>query len=94
MGLEMVELVMELEDEFKITIPDKDVNECQTLGSCNDLMLKLIREKPDSDLARRPDLDAYVWEMLTKFAAECTMNTTKADEMTRDTHFINDLDFG
>lgn len=89
----MVELVMDLEDEFEIIIQNKDVYECQTLGLCYDLVLKLIREKPDSDLARRPDLEAYVWDMLTKFSAESTLEM-KAHELTRDTHFINDLNYG
>ena len=46
MGLDGIELVMEVEDEFGITIPDSDMEEMRTVGDlvaiCFDRVLSLI----------------------------------------------------
>ena len=47
-SLDIVELVMELEEEFEITIPDHQARKIKTVGEALDLMLDfLIREAPE-----------------------------------------------
>src|SRR4051812_13161278 len=45
MGLDTVELVMELEDEFEISIPDEDAAKIQTLGDTLGYILYLLRDR-------------------------------------------------
>lgn len=92
MGLESVELVMNLEDEFDVVIPDTDAEQVLTVGQCYDLLLRLIRNNPESELAHRPDLEVFVWEKLTQFAAAESI-CLKAHQITRDTHFFKDLGY-
>ena len=42
MGLDTVELVMEFEDEFGISIPDEDAEKIQTLGQTVDYIVKIL----------------------------------------------------
>ena len=39
-SLDQVELVMELEDEFEISIPDEDAAKIQTVGNAIDYIMK------------------------------------------------------
>lgn len=43
-SLDMVELVMEFEKEFKISIPDEDAEEIKTVGDAQNYLLKRISE--------------------------------------------------
>jgi acyl carrier protein len=46
MGLDTVELVMEIEDEFRIRIPDKDAERLQTVGMLVDYVVSRVRPGP------------------------------------------------
>lgn len=46
MGLDGVEMIMEVEDEFGITIPDSDASEMRTVG---DLVFCFWRRAPQVD---------------------------------------------
>lgn len=49
MGLELVELVMEIEDTFRISIPEKDLPEISTVGQLSDCIERIVsreREEP------------------------------------------------
>ena len=56
MGLDAAEIMMEVEDEFKISIPDEEmVCFCSTLGHVHDLLLEKCagHKRPDCP-TRRP----------------------------------------
>ncbi len=44
-SLDTVELVMELEDEFDLTIPDEDAEKLKTVGEAIDYIQKSLSEK-------------------------------------------------
>ena len=47
MGLDIVELVMAIEEEFQIAISDADVNQCDTVGNVVDLVYSRVRKDAD-----------------------------------------------
>lgn len=44
-SLDMVELVMNFEKEFKISIPDEDAEEIKTVGDAAQYLTKALKEK-------------------------------------------------
>ena len=44
-SLDMVELVMELEDEFDLTIPDEEAEKLKTVGEVVDYIQKTVAVK-------------------------------------------------
>ncbi len=47
-SLDTVELVMEFEDEFDMSIPDEEAEKIQTVGAAIDYVAKVIKEKNQS----------------------------------------------
>ena len=45
-SLDTVELVMELEDEFDLTIPDEEAEKLKTVGEAIDYIKKHLEDKP------------------------------------------------
>jgi acyl carrier protein len=48
-SLDTVELVMEFEDEFDMSIPDEEAEKIQTVGAAIDYVARVIREKKQSE---------------------------------------------
>ncbi len=48
-SLDTVELVMEFEDEFDMSIPDEEAEKIQTVGAAIDYVAKMIQEKKQSE---------------------------------------------
>ncbi len=46
-SLDTVELVMEFEDEFDMSIPDEEAEKIQTVGAAIDYITKIMNEKED-----------------------------------------------
>jgi acyl carrier protein len=44
-SLDTVELVMEFEDEFDMSIPDEEAEKIQTVGAAIDYVAKVVKEK-------------------------------------------------
>ncbi|MDW7995615.1 MAG: acyl carrier protein [Gemmatales bacterium] len=44
-SLDVVEIIMQLEEEFQIKIPDAEQEKIQTVGQAIDLIEKLLKEK-------------------------------------------------
>lgn len=95
MGLEQVELVMEVEDEFGITIDSTDDHDqsVMTVGAFYDLVLRLIRENPQLEIAKWANLELHVWNRLTVLVTQHGYDL-KPDQVTRETRFIEDLGYG
>ena len=95
MGLEQVELVMDAEDEFGISIDSvHDYGQSvATVGAFYDLVLRLVRERPHSKFAHRPDLESHVWNQVATLAAKHGYGV-KPPNITRETRFIEDLGYG
>lgn len=91
MGLEMVELVMDCEDEFGISIPDAAVSEIETVGQFFDLVLALTHSGGKPELRQRPDLKKYAWDRVRYF---CVRPQKDFAFITRSTRFIEDLGYG
>jgi hypothetical protein len=51
MGLDPVEIVMTIEETFKISIPDKDLEKCRTIGDLIDVVTTRVDPKQD-DICR------------------------------------------
>jgi len=49
-SLDVVELLMELEEEFQIKIPDAEQEKIQTVGQAIDLIERLLQEKAQQEL--------------------------------------------
>ena len=47
-SLDMVELTMEFEKEFQITIPDDDIDEIKTVSDAEKYILNLINQKENN----------------------------------------------
>ena len=48
-SLDTVELVMEFEDEFDMSIPDEEAEKIHTVGAAIDYVAKVIQEKKQSE---------------------------------------------
>lgn len=83
MGLGTVELVMRIEEEFAISIPDSEASFFETMGALHVCILRLLRERgvnPNSDV---------VWERLRWLASEVSGIAT--DRIGRTAQFRRDL---
>jgi len=49
-SLDVVELLMELEEEFQIKIPDAEQEKIQTVGQAVDLIERLLQEKAQQEV--------------------------------------------
>jgi acyl carrier protein len=54
MGLDTVELLMELEDEFRLSVPDADAERLSTVGATEDYIIARLRERAVSEVAGCP----------------------------------------
>lgn len=83
MGLDIVELVMIVEEEFDIDIPDKDQEKILTVGELSDFVV--------GELTRlgRPVNPDVIFETVRNIAAERA--EVEPERVTRDSRFIDDL---
>ena len=93
MGLEDVELAMDAEDEFGISLPDKVLQSVVTAGDFYDVVLPLVRQTGKSELRDRDDLEEYLWSRVQALAAEKAYDV-RPEEITRTTRFVEDLGYG
>ena len=86
---------MDAEDEFGIEVESVDDygQSVMTVGAFYDLVLRLVREQPRSELARRTDLESHLWNRVAALAAKHGSDL-KPEQITRETRFIEDLGYG
>jgi len=84
MGLDTVELVMEFEDAFALTIPDEDASEMQTIGDVTAWLCEQLA------LEGRPRSHKTVFDQVCLITRE-QVGVPKDWELTEATSFVNDL---
>ena len=67
MGLDTVELLMEIEDEFDISIPDQVVSNSLTVGDTHRVIVDMLVAK---GAMRSPALEADAWQRLVEIVTE------------------------
>ena len=83
MGLDTVELVMVIEEEFGIEIPNKDAAKLGVLGDMQDYILGALRQRGD-----KPD-ESQIWERLK--AVVVAQLGVRPEEITRTAHIVKDF---
>ncbi len=84
MGLDAVELVMAVEDEFGIVISDKEAEKIQTVGQLYDYVREAVKIK-----MRPPPSDIEIWTRITPIIAD--QLGVEPHRITKEAHFIRDL---
>jgi hypothetical protein len=67
MGLDLVEMVMNIEDDFGIEVPDDLASACITVGDTQKMIADLLVAQ---GRIRSPELEAEVWDGLVKMTIE------------------------
>lgn len=63
MGLETVELLMDLEDFFQVRIADADASACVTVGDTQKLIVRLLEEQHPAVVPRATaEVERDVWD--------------------------------
>ena len=62
MGLELVELLMAVETEFGVTIPEAEAEKLARVGALHDFIVKSLRQRSD----QTPVVEAEVWSQLVR----------------------------
>jgi hypothetical protein len=86
MALDTVELVMAIEEEFGIEIPNTDAAKLAILGDMNDYIVRALRERGDGSH------EAQVCERLSAVVVE--QLAVRLDEVRRTAHIVHDLRAG
>lgn len=84
MGLDAVELVMAIEDEFTIDIPDAEAERMKTVGELYYYVRKTVHLK-----TLRPPSDEELWQRVRNVVVE--QLGVKDHQVTREARFIEDL---
>ena len=85
MGLETADLVMRVEDDFRILIPERPDKPMRTVGSLYDFIMAELskRETPDADA---------VWKHLVKLI--CEVGRVPETRIRKEARFEEDLGMG
>ena len=86
MGLDTVELVIAIEEEFSIHISDADAAELGVLGDLHDYVVRTLKQRGET-----PD-EAQVWERLKTIVV--AQLGVRPEQVTRSAHVIKDLGAG
>lgn len=91
-GLEHIELMLDVERAFDIEIPDEAMNQVRTAGEFYDVVAQVIRAQR-VHMFDEPDFEDELWDAIRHFA---TRNgySSEPDRVMRDTRFVEDLGYG
>lgn len=85
MGLDTVELVMAIEEEFGLEIPDSQAEKMQQVGELHAFLVSTLQSRSTAV----PVDDVIVWTRLKDVIVEQLGG--RAEEVTPSAHFIDDL---
>jgi len=86
MGLDTVELVMAIEEEFDIRIEDTDAPKLAVLGDMHAYIVQALKER-----GAAPD-EEQVWQRLSAIVVK--QLGVRPGQVTRSAHIVNDLRAG
>ena len=86
MGLDIVELVMALEEEFEVQISDRDAEKLVLVGQVSDYIAQKPREPGESHG------EDEIWNRVKRVVIE--QLGVKPEQVTRQTNFVYDLGCG
>jgi len=86
MGLETVELLMDIEDHFGVSIPDEDASRCITVGDTRDVVVRLLVAKGRED---SPTLRDEVFHGMVEIIAK--QMAMKPEQITPDSTWVGDI---
>ena len=90
MGLETVEILMEVEDRFGVSVPDEVASNCVTVADLQRVLVDLLVRK---GRARSADLDDEVYRDLVRIIVDQT--GLKASEVRPESKWVGDVtDYG
>jgi acyl carrier protein len=88
MGLEIVELIMRMEEEFEFEIPSADAQQLETVGALHNYVVeKLIHNSPQHNAANIKD---EIWNRLCGILAD--EFAIPLDKIRPEASFVHDLD--
>lgn len=85
MGLDSVELVMSIEEEFGIEIPDRVAEQLQTVGGMHDYVFAKLCERDGQENV----VEAAVWTRLLDVIVGVI--SVRPSEVRREARFVQDL---
>lgn len=90
MGLETVEIIMEVEDHFGVSVPDAVASNCVTVADLHRVVVELLVEKGRT---RSAELDAEVHAELVSIIVDQT--GLKASDVRPESKWVGDItDYG
>jgi hypothetical protein len=92
MSLDMMEVVLEVEEEFGIKIPDSDIpmTDAISIGDLYDITLKRVREQSKSN-SQAGNLEDEVWERLKALLID--QLDLKPEQIVKSNRFYHELGF-
>lgn len=87
MGLESVELVMAIEEEFDINIPDEEAGNLDTVGKLYQYILDILRLNQSGSASDIDESD--VWERMKEVIT--SQLGVEPEQVTEDANFVTDL---
>lgn len=87
MGLDSVELVMAIEDEFNLKIPDEKAAKLDTVGKLYQYVIENYHENPNA--LRNVNFETEVWEKVKKVIVY--QLGVKPEQVTKQANFVYDL---
>lgn len=86
MGLDTVEILMEIEDEFEISIPDQVASNSLTVGDTHRVIVDMLVAK---GAVRSPELERDAWARLAKIVTE--QMQMKAEDVRPESRWVPDI---
>jgi len=90
MGLETVEIIIEMEEKFGIQIPDEETADLAVLGDLNDYLLENYKDQLKLKFGENYEVE--VWGILRGVIKE--QLGVEYSQLTRTAHIIHDLGAG
>lgn len=91
MGLEIVEVIMRVEEEFDIEILDEEAETLNTVGRLYECVLQKLKVKASATASGQP-APQEVWDALR--AALADELSVPIEKLTAETDFVRDLNLG